>query len=171
MKYLVVSDSHGDRDVLVDLAETYRGKVDKMFHCGDSELEVSDVLWNDFIVVKGNCDYDPEFPDVIVEKTGVDTIFMSHGHLADVRLGLLTIATQAAEVNSTIVLFGHTHEIQCDVQGTTLYLNPGSISQPRGVIQFKSYAVIESTPDEFIIQYYGRNHKPLNKLYFIFKKA
>ncbi|MBO0440222.1 metallophosphoesterase [Candidatus Enterococcus ikei] len=170
MKYLVVSDNHGDRDVLVDLAETYRGKVDKMFHCGDSELEPNDVLWNEFIVVKGNCDYDPEFPESIVEHTGIDTVFMTHGHLANVRFGLTTLAMQAAEVGATVALFGHTHEIGCEVRGNVLYLNPGSISQPRGPIQLKSYAVIESTLDKFVVQYYGRDHKPFKELHFVFHK-
>ncbi|MGX7243448.1 metallophosphoesterase [Enterococcus quebecensis] len=170
MKYLVVSDNHGDREVLVDLVETYRGNVDKMFHCGDSELEPTDVLWNEFIVVKGNCDYDSDFPETIVEKNGLDTIFMTHGHLANVRFGLDRIALQAAEVKATIVLFGHTHEIGCEVHANVLYLNPGSISQPRGPIQLKSYAVIESTKDEFIIQYYGRDHKPVKELHFRFEK-
>ncbi|MGX7148728.1 metallophosphoesterase [Enterococcus ureasiticus] len=170
MKYLVVSDNHGDRDVLVDLADEYRGKVDKMFHCGDSELEPDDTLWNDFIVVKGNCDYDPEFPNSIVEKNGTDTIFMTHGHLANVRSGLTTLTFQADEAKANIVLFGHTHEIGCEVRANVLYLNPGSISLPRGPIQLKSYAIIESTADQFVVQYYGRDHNPYKELHFVFNK-
>lgn len=170
MKYLVVSDNHGDRDVLVDLADTYRGKVDKMFHCGDSELAPTDLLWNDFIVVTGNCDYDPEFPNAIVEECGTDTIFMTHGHLANVRMGLTTLALQAEKVNANIVLFGHTHEIGCEVRANVLYLNPGSIRLPRGPIQLKSYAIIESTVDQFVIQYYGRDHQPFKELRFIFNR-
>lgn len=170
MKYLVVSDNHGDRKVLVDLADTYRGKVAKMFHCGDSELEPTDALWNDFMVVKGNCDYDPAFPESIVEKTDRDTIFMTHGHLSNVRLGLTTLALQAREAQATIALFGHTHEIGCEVHDHILFLNPGSISQPRGPIQLKSYAIIESTPEKFFVQYYGRDHRPFAKLHFVFDK-
>ncbi|MDA9470231.1 metallophosphoesterase [Enterococcus sp. 5H] len=170
MKYLVVSDNHGDREVLVDLADTYRGKVDRMFHCGDSELEPTDTLWNEFIVVKGNCDYDPEFPETIVEKTDRDIIFMTHGHLSNVRFGLTTLALQAREANATIALFGHTHEIGCEVHDHILFLNPGSISQPRGPIQLKSYAIIESSPEKFTIQYYGRDHRPFDKLHFVFDK-
>ncbi|MBM7688332.1 YfcE family phosphodiesterase [Enterococcus ureilyticus] len=171
MKYLVVSDNHGDRDILVDLVKNYQGKVDKMFHCGDSELEPTDELWKDFIVVKGNCDYDPEFPDSIVERTGLDIIFMTHGHLANVRSGLTSLALQAEKHGANIVLFGHTHEIGCEIRANVLYLNPGSISQPRGMIQLKSYAIIESTENQLIIQYYGRNHEPYNDLHFVFTKS
>jgi putative phosphoesterase len=170
MKYLVVSDNHGDRDILVDLADTYRGKVDRMFHCGDSELEPTDALWQDFIVVKGNCDYDPEFPNQIVEQTEIDRIFMTHGHLANVRFGLTTLAMQAAEESANIALFGHTHEIGCEVRANILYLNPGSISQPRGPIQLKSYAMIESTADHYHVQYFGRDHQPFKELSFTFSK-
>ena len=42
MRYLVVSDNHVDRDILVDLVDRYRSEVDIFFHCGDSELEASD---------------------------------------------------------------------------------------------------------------------------------
>jgi predicted phosphodiesterase len=61
MKYLVVSDNHGNRDVLVDLVHVWEKKIDGMFHCGDSELKEDDTLWQKFVVVKGNCDYSPEY--------------------------------------------------------------------------------------------------------------
>ena len=34
MKYLVVSDSHGDKAILQKLVTAYAGKVDLMLHCG-----------------------------------------------------------------------------------------------------------------------------------------
>ncbi|MBP2099178.1 metallophosphoesterase [Enterococcus rivorum] len=170
MKYLVVSDNHGDREILEDLVNEYKGKVDAMFHCGDSELDPTDELWNDLIVVKGNCDYYGEFPESIVKRIGNDTIFMTHGHLVNVRSGLTTIASKAAEVDATIVLFGHTHEIGCEMHQNTLFLNPGSIRQPRGPIQIKSYAIIDSTPESYDVQYFDRGHQPVKELHFLFKK-
>ena len=38
MKYLVVSDNHGDRQILVDLVNHFQEQVDLFIHCGDSEL-------------------------------------------------------------------------------------------------------------------------------------
>ena len=61
MKYLVVSDNHGDRRILVDLFAYYKDQVDLMIHCGDSELSVNDELWQEAYVVTGNCDYDPKY--------------------------------------------------------------------------------------------------------------
>lgn len=38
---IVMSDSHGERDIVVDIKKRYQGKVDAIFHNGDSELESS----------------------------------------------------------------------------------------------------------------------------------
>ena len=109
MKILVVSDNHGDRDCLVDLVNHYEGQVDALFHCGDSELEPTDELWQKLIVVQGNCDFYDEFPKTVTKKVGDQVIYMTHGHLANVRMGLTTLALQAEEAGATIALFGHTH--------------------------------------------------------------
>ena len=63
MKYLVVSDSHGDKAILQKLVTAYAGKVDLMLHCGDSELPVTDEVFKYFKVVRGNCDYDLDLQD------------------------------------------------------------------------------------------------------------
>lgn len=170
MKYLVVSDNHGDREILVDLVTQYKGQVDAMFHCGDSELDPNDELWNNFVVVKGNCDYYNEFPQAVTKTIGNDTIFMTHGHLVNIKSGLNTIALKASEANATVVLFGHTHEIGCEMHRNTLFLNPGSIRQPRGPIQIKSYAIIESTSETYEIQYFERSHQPIRELRFLFRR-
>lgn len=170
-KYLVVSDNHGDRDVLVDLANEYRGKVDLMFHCGDSELDPLDELWLDFYVVTGNCDYDRRFKQKQVVSSGTDKILVIHGHRHNVRFGLQQLAYAAEEEEANIVLFGHTHELGVEMVKGTMYLNSGSISQPRGRYNLKTYAVIESDTNQFKVQYYTRDHQPLKDLVFTFKKG
>lgn len=170
MKYLVVSDNHGDREIVVELANRYRGQVDKMFHCGDSELETTDELWKEFIVVKGNCDYYSEFSEVVIENTGEDIVLITHGHLANVRFDLTSLGFMAQESHATIALFGHTHEIGCEMRQNILFLNPGSIRLPRGPLQYQSYAIIESTHEAYSVQYYTRSHQPIPKLHFEFKK-
>ena len=52
---IVMSDSHGERDIVVDIKKRYQGKVDAIFHNGDSELESSDSVWEGIHVVRGNC--------------------------------------------------------------------------------------------------------------------
>ncbi len=170
MKYLVVSDNHGDRRILVDLFAYYKDQVDLMIHCGDSELSVNDELWQEAYVVTGNCDYDPKYKKSQLIDTGQDRIYVTHGHLSDVRFGITRLGIEAQAVDATIVLFGHTHQIGCEKVGHRLFLNPGSISQPRGPIQIKSYAIIESTDEEFKVQYYDRSFQPVPDLAFVFKK-
>lgn len=170
MKYLAVSDNHGKRQILVELLERYQGKADCFFHCGDSELDAGDELWKTYLVVKGNCDYTSGYPNSVVENTGMDTVFMTHGHLSNVRFGLTQLALQAEEVKANLVLFGHTHQLGCEMHKGVLFLNPGSVSQPRGQILIPAYAIIESSEDYFEVQYYRSNHKKLEDLHFLFKK-
>ena len=67
---IVMSDSHGERDIVVDIKKRYQGKVDAIFHNGDSELESSDSVWEGIHVVRGNCDYDSGYPERLVVKLG-----------------------------------------------------------------------------------------------------
>ncbi|MEG0079133.1 metallophosphoesterase [Enterococcus sp.] len=170
MKYLVVSDNHGDREILVDILNRRQNEVDYFFHCGDSELASNDTLFQSYNVVGGNCDFDPGFKNRLVIKTKEDTIYMTHGHLSNVRFGLTQISLEAKEENATICLFGHTHQIGCEAVKGCLYLNPGSISQPRGPIQIQSYAIIESTENNWNVQYYDRMHTAVTDLHFTYKK-
>lgn len=170
MKYLVVSDNHGDRDCLVDLADYYRGKVDCMFHCGDSELEPTDSLWDDFVVVTGNCDYDERFLKEQLVKTDEDRILMTHGHLYNVRQTLSNLVYRAQELSASIVLFGHTHELGVEMIEEVLVLNPGSISLPRGQYMIKTYAIIENLADSYQVSYYRDNHEKLSHLTVSFTK-
>ncbi|GCF93637.1 phosphoesterase [Enterococcus florum] len=170
MKYLVVSDNHGDRQILVELVERFQGKVDRMFHCGDSELPAEDSLWDSFVVVKGNCDYVAGYKEEQITSVGTDRIYMTHGHRSNVRFGLTMLSLQAQEAGATIALFGHIHQAVAEMDQGILFVNPGSISQPRGPIQIPSYAIIESTEDCYQVQYYNRAHQPVEELAATFAK-
>jgi len=120
MKYLVVSDNHSDREILVDLKNEFENQVDLFLHCGDSELPDTDPLWDTFQVVCGNCDYGGGFPNERIIKTPLDTIYMTHGHLADVRFGVTKLGLQAQQADASIALFGHTHQIACEKVGNRI---------------------------------------------------
>ncbi len=170
MKYLVVSDNHGKRAVLENLFAHYKDEVDYMIHCGDSEFDADDPLWQGVFVVTGNCDYDNNYHQNLVIETPLDKILVTHGHLYDVRFGLNRLSLKAQEVGANLTLFGHTHQIACEKSGDYLFLNPGSIAQPRGTILEKSYCIIESTKDEFNVQYFRNDFTKISNLSFIFKK-
>ena len=58
-----MSDSHGDRAIVEEIRNHYIGKVDAIFHNGDSELPSDDEVWQGIQVVAGNMDFydgDPE---------------------------------------------------------------------------------------------------------------
>lgn len=170
MKYLVVSDNHGDRQILVDLQAKYAGKVDAMFHCGDSELPADDPLWNDFIVVQGNCDYDPAYQTSQTVEFGNDRIYLTHGHRSNVRFGLNVLSLEAQEAQANIALFGHIHQAVAEFEKGILFVNPGSISQPRGPIQIPSYALIESNELHYAVQFYNRAFQPIEELQATFDR-
>ncbi|MCQ9217265.1 metallophosphoesterase family protein, partial [Streptococcus gallolyticus] len=78
---LVMSDSHGDRQIVEDIKHHYLGKVDAIFHNGDSELDSQDSLWDGIHVVNGNCDYFGGYPDQLITQLDDVTIAQTHGHL------------------------------------------------------------------------------------------
>ena len=54
---IVMSDSHGDSFIVEEIRDRYLGKVDAIFHDGDSELRPDAPLWEGIHVVKGNMDF------------------------------------------------------------------------------------------------------------------
>ena len=160
MKILVVSDSHGDRHALLHLKEKYEHKVDAMIHCGDSELQSNDEALQNFIYVKGNCDSDAQFSNESVRELGGYRFFITHGHLYNVRMTLQNLSYKAEEVGANIVLFGHTHYVGSEFGADqVLYVNPGSISLPRGRIE-KTFAILDLMEKEVKVNIYDHegNH-------------
>ncbi|WP_057896102.1 metallophosphoesterase [Liquorilactobacillus oeni] len=170
--FLVVSDSHGDRDILAKLVDKYQGKVTKMFHCGDSELSPDDSIFDNFKVVTGNCDYDPRFEETLLEKSGDELVLLTHGHLYGVNNGMQRLSLLAEEKAATIVLFGHTHLLGAEYRKNCLFLNPGSISFPRGTYSYLggTYALIKVGADFFEVQYYDRKCVKIPELALVFKR-
>lgn len=78
---IVMSDSHGDRQIVEEIKNHYKGKVDAIFHNGDSELESTDPVWEGIHVVKGNMDFYGEYPERLVTQLGPTRIIQTHGHL------------------------------------------------------------------------------------------
>lgn len=171
MKYLVVSDNHGNRDVLVDIVHRWEDKVDAMFHCGDSELKVDDTLWQKFVVVKGNCDYSSDYHNETTLLIGLDQVYMTHGHLFNVNMGLTYLSLAAKENHANLAFYGHTHKLAAELVEGVLYLNPGSISQPRGTYShLKTYALVETLDERIEVCYYNEKHELVPELTFTFQK-
>lgn len=150
MKIVIVSDSHGLRDELMEVKEKH-ADCDLFLHCGDSELYPNDPALDGFRVVKGNCDYGVDFPEELVVDAGSDRIFIVHGHLHHVKRDLLTLMYKAKETKANIVCFGHTHLLGFEKIEDTLFINPGSIHLPRGRHE-QTYVILETEGNQKTIR-------------------
>lgn len=172
MKILAISDNHGDRQILQTVFEAYRSQVDAIFHCGDSEMTKDDPLFKGVNVVKGNNDFGPDFPNELQLKVADTKIFMTHGHLYDVSMSLTRLDLKAREIGASVVLFGHTHQLAAEMSQGRLYVNPGSISLPRG--EYASiggtFAIIEVQPAQMTVDFYDRKLDQIDQLHQRFER-
>lgn len=172
MKLLAVSDNHGDRQILQTIFAAYGPQVDGLFHCGDSEMTKDDALFKGVQVVKGNNDFGPDFPNEVQQVIDGTKIFMTHGHLYNVGMSLTQLDLRVREIDAEVVLFGHTHQLAAEMSQGRLYVNPGSISLPRG--QYASiggtFAIIEVTADQMTVDFYNRELKRIDQLHQQFER-
>lgn len=169
-RWLVVSDNHGDRDILVSLKQALQ--PDTIFHCGDSEMNADDPWFQDAYVVQGNMDFDSQLP--LVQTPTVDgcRVLLTHGHYDEVHWDLTKLKLHADQENADLVFFGHTHELAAEEAGGHVFVNPGSISQPRGEYRQLggTCAVITVTPAQWVVQYVTRDAQPVPDLHFTFPR-
>ncbi|WP_225046676.1 YfcE family phosphodiesterase [Lacticaseibacillus kribbianus] len=160
MKIVAVSDTHGDRQILLDILG-FEPDAAAYFYVGDSEFAADDAVFNTYRAVRGNMDFDQGFPLSLTATIAGTTVFAAHGHRLGVNYQLDDLIAAAGAANADIALFGHTHQLGCEMHQGMLVLNPGSISQPRG--QFASlrgtYAVITVTSAAFTVTYHTRDGK------------
>lgn len=138
-KLLVLSDSHGLTRRVQTIAD--RHEVDFKIHCGDSELTHDAKELNDFVTVRGNCDYEASFPEDEVIDVDDLCLFVTHGHLYGIKQSLMQLQYRALEVEADIVLFGHSHVAYCEQIDNQLFINPGSIRQARHY-NVRTYCII-----------------------------
>ena len=143
MRILVVSDTHGDFYSFKKAVENERS-ADIIIHCGDSKDELEEIKMcfpnKAIIAVKGNCDFGSTLP---LEETRVienKKLFITHGHLYNVKMSLYPICCKARQENADIVVFGHTHNALCEYDDGLYIINPGSLSG-----SYASYAYIDIT--------------------------
>ena len=161
---IVMSDSHGDREIVSNIKQRYQGEVDAIFHNGDSELPSSDPIWDGIKVVRGNCDYDTGYPERLTTYLDDIVIAQTHGHLYNINFTWDRLDLFAQEEDADICLYGHLHRAAAWRNGNTVFINPGSVLQPRGPINEKLYAVVTITDSKVLVEYYTRQHQPYPNL-------
>jgi len=134
MRIGVISDSHGKKFAL-DRALKSIGEVDLLIHLGDlcydaAYLEKASGV--PVVYVRGNCDFSGQVPYSREIELDGKRVFLSHGHLYRVKWGTSYLIDFASKNGFDVVLFGHTHVPEIFWEGKILFMNPGSVSLPRG---------------------------------------
>lgn len=135
MKIGIISDTHGQTK-LIEKTIPYLKECDLIIHAGDyiddaeyihyaTDVEVKCVKGNgDLYTDRG--EYELTF-DVCGNK-----FFLCHGHDYNVRMGIKDLLKVAKRKEIDVVVFGHSHiPVYKEVEGV-LFINPGSITFPRG---------------------------------------
>lgn len=152
MKLLVMSDTHGDEEIIKVVKERHQN-VDVVVHCGDSELAFDHPYLDGIRKVRGNCDSDKNFPNEIqFEQDGI-RFFATHGHLFNVKSTLMNLYYRAKEIKADVVFYGHSHLLGIEEIDNILFINPGSLLKPRG-IKDKSYVIVEVENENYNITAY-----------------
>lgn len=162
MKIVVFSDTHGSTAAVEQLAGML---ADAVFHCGDSELSADHPRLKGVHAVRGNCDLDARFPEMLAVDVGGTAVFAAHGHQHSVNHSLLALSYAAQEARADIALFGHTHIYGAEMIGGVLFVNPGSAVLPRGG-RPATYAVIEIA-DGYKVSFYTMENKLADEIIFM----
>lgn len=170
-KFLIVSDTHGDRDIIADIFDHWRDAVDGLFYNGDSELSANDDVFDGVSTVIGNVDDDPEFVAARATTLAGVTFFQTHGHLYQATqfnawANLKLMAAAAHDAHAQVALFGHTHLEGAVMFEDVLFINPGSIRLPKGphADLGGTYAVLTVTDQAYQVRFYNRVHQLLPQL-------
>lgn len=158
MRVLIVSDTHGSHRSL-DTALERAGKIDMLLHLGDvegGEYYIEQTAGCPVHMVSGNNDWWSELPEEQELKIGKYRVFMTHGHGYYVSRDTKRLKSEAMRRGVQIVMYGHTHKPDIDLEGSVIAINPGSLSYPRQPGRRGSYVIMEITPAgeaEFSLHY------------------
>ena len=136
MKIGVISDTHmGTPPPWLDrVYSTWLESVDVLVHCGDiTSFEVWSYFMqhDNFICVRGNCDWDPQLVDqlepMVSIKLGLLTLGVTHGW--GPRPQVPVKVARAFGPKYDLVCYGHTHARDWSVVDGVRLLNPGSLGE------------------------------------------
>ena len=141
MKILVFSDSHSERELMKSIISAQQPQM--VLHLGDNtgDFKALKKQFPDIDIrgVRGNCDLRSNVEEGLIFIIEGKKVYMTHGHLYDVKIGYDRIYFAALERQVDILLFGHTHKAYKDIIRGIQVLNPGTIGKGR----VRSYGIIE----------------------------
>lgn len=149
MRIMVISDTHRHNLDLMEKTIEIQ-KPDLILHLGDN-VEDGEYLSQESgiktIIVRGNGDYNPDYPFDRVVDVGGKRIFMTHGHRYSVKDGFMSLYYKGLEVEADVVLYGHTHVPVNVKEKDITIMNPGSPSIPRQREKIETAGLIEINGD------------------------
>ncbi|MGM0378647.1 MAG: YfcE family phosphodiesterase [Bacillota bacterium] len=149
MKALIISDSHGVRKTLLKVINSEN--PDRVFFLGDYISDAKFIKKNTKVkidCVKGNLDYDEQGNNDLVLNFLNKRVFLTHGHKYNVKRNFYKLFLRAKELEVDYVFFGHTHKYKQFQKDNITFINPGSISKPRGQ-RNGSYVIINYKENKF----------------------
>ena len=126
----ILSDYHGDWPP--HIAESLAG-VDAIIHAGDIgpyKLVLDMEAIAPTTAVLGNTDGDIPINESAVVMLDGKKFFVQH--IVDPHRLQASLRERLKRIEPDVVVFGHTHEPYCETIGGILFLNPGSVTRPRG---------------------------------------
>ncbi len=147
MKILVLSDSHSSLRFMRRCIE--KVKPDAVVHLGDYYDDAESLAETyphiPFHQVAGNCDKYRSPVNarlMLCYALGGVTVYMTHGHLHHVKMGLGALLADAWKNGAQVVLYGHTHIPDCHREEDGLWvLNPGSAGSSAGILETDGQAI------------------------------
>lgn len=158
MRILIVSDTHGSVRNF-DEVITREKNIDMMLHLGDVEGDdnyMEEVLNCPVHIIGGNNDFFSQLPTEIEIRIGKYKVFMTHGHGYHVSMDTRRLKQAARARGADIVMYGHTHRPDIDLEDGVMVINPGSLSYPRQSGRKATYIIMEigdSGNAEFHLKY------------------
>ena len=108
MRLLVLSDSHGRKNLLLQVVELHP-EADAVIFLGDGERDI-------------------DFLKELHPEIKLYAVYAVHGHYESVKYSLAVLMQKAHNCSASIALYGHTHVPDTKYEDGILYVNPGSIS-------------------------------------------
>lgn len=152
MKIGVISDTHR-MNRFIDKTIPYLKECDLIIHAGDNVIDskyIHKMTKVGIMAVRGNCDFENIESELVFDVEGKN-IFVCHGDYYSVKYDMNELERKAIEVNADIVIFGHTHTPYVKEKQGILYINPGSVSLPRGV-DYRSFIIMDIIEDDIQIK-------------------
>lgn len=147
MKFLVVSDTHGQINKVVEIYKNL-SSIDAIIHCGDyykDALKLNKSLGAKVFATYGNCDGSFNENDYTLVETECGNILVTHGHMQKVDYNKENLMYFAESKGCIGAVFGHTHVAMHVDMDDFFLMNPGSLTNPRDGSS-GSYGIITTSP-------------------------